>query len=147
MVEFPKKLKAQLLTMKGMIGALILGVVMFMAVALYVNKFELTGELNILAKIALGKALFLIPLGMVVTKLLLKRRMPDSIESLGVVLQTSLLVGCVIIEGAAMFNIVAYLIGKNGLSLLMALLCTIAMLFMFPTKAKVEKMIIKISKR
>ena len=145
MVEYPRKLKAQLLSMKIMAVALIMGLIMFFGVALFVNKFELNTTLNFLTKIALVKACILIPVGFIATKIMLKKRQPETIDGLGAILQTSMLLGYAIIDSAAMFNLVAYLFYQSIFSLFVGLVAIIVMLLLFPRKAKVDHMIFMIS--
>lgn len=144
--------------------SLVMGVMVFAAVAIFLGADKQAeapqGALgNLQTTLAAGMALVALVASGLVPRLISKRvreslaagdtsglnpMAAQTMEELGevgtlaAVYQTTLIVGVAILEGAAFYNLVAYILEHQTTSLLFTALLLVAMFFKFPSQARVE---------
>jgi hypothetical protein len=151
-------LRAMLTNMRIISAALISGVVVFLAVVLFVMKSDPKPGSPLLTYIGLAFGAgalvfaFIIPgfVGGSIKQALVEGKRVDlppqfkATQDVGIVgnllflFQTRLIIGYAILKGAAFFNLVAYMIERQDVSLAIVGLLLAAMLVKFPTRGKVE---------
>ncbi|QDU58415.1 hypothetical protein [Aeoliella mucimassa] len=87
-----------------------------------------------IAYLAIGFAMIATVLGFIVPQVIAARS-PATIGTY----QSTLIVGCALFEGAAFFNLIAYMLEGQLYSLVIAALLMLCILSRFPTVAKVEE--------
>lgn len=148
-------------TMQIIVGALVLGVVNFMAVVVFVIRpqaQEAGGELPLLTYLAVGFAVLGVLASIVVPAILagsLRKSMSvpqgpsgpvGTKESIPIgpllqMYQTLLIIRCALLEGAAFFCLVAHMIERQTITLAAAGVLLLVLLSQFPTRSRVESWI------
>jgi len=122
-------------------ASLIVGVVIFQAVAISLNDWKLPDfapEIDILNIISLCM-FFLIPAGKMVSDKLLKTIDPDSPAPQKMMkLQTSLILRWAFIESASLFSIVVFILLNDGKQMIVFLLCLAAFALASPSREKIS---------
>jgi hypothetical protein len=156
--EQERFLRAMLTNMRIISAALISGVIVFMAVVLFVIKGDPQPGLPLLTYIGLGFGAlalvfsFIVPgfMGSSIKQALLEGKRVElpaqfkASQEVGIVgnllflFQTRIIIGYAILEGAAFFNLVAYMLERQEVSLAVVGLLLGAMLIKFPTRGRVE---------
>ncbi|MEZ6131949.1 MAG: hypothetical protein R3C59_25085 [Planctomycetaceae bacterium] len=130
---------------------LMMGTLSFLTVALVINQAAIDGEPDILAWMGLGFAglIFLVHLVVpgIVTSAALNQVNSEALRKadddgrfamLSPVYQTRLIIACAMLEGAAFFNLVAYIVDKYVGNVIAAVVLIIMIAVRFPTLSKVE---------
>lgn len=118
------------------------GVIAFSAVTLYINKaafdfaFDTNDILVLIYPVIVVSALTLI--GIVPKKILENAKKSNDLKTMLASYQTASIVKYILIEGSAMLGIVFYLLSKNGLFIVIALILIVFLILQRPTKNKVE---------
>ena len=152
------QLAGQLVTMRILVGAMAAGVLVFLVLALAMASGRPDPESRISHGAVLVACLAAIACAIVprlVTRSLLSAAAhgqagqsaepggpaPEGQSAVGPLLglyQTRLLVSAAILEGAALLNIVAYVLEKQPLSIAVAVILLLLMLVQFPSQRRVE---------
>lgn len=127
-------------------GALIAGVVIFALVALIISP-ERPAPQPFIAYVAILVAAQLVVLRFFIPSLVVKARLKDAkvnarnfpLTQLPPLFQTKLIVGLGLLEGAAFFNLVAYLLERQWFSIVTAGVMLLLLVMMFPTLNKYER--------
>lgn len=119
-------------TVQIIAGALMLGVIAFGVVAAVMVQGRAAGD-PLLAYVAAGFAVFAL-----VLRSLLPNLMAGAEGDAPAIYQTQTIVRYALLEGAALFNLVAYLIAAQWWSVAVAGVLLAAMGFGFPTRGKYE---------
>jgi hypothetical protein len=156
--EQERFLRAMLTNMRIISAALISGVIVFLVVVLFVIKGDRQPGSPLLTYIGLAFGAlalvfaFIVPglIGSSIRQALIDGKRVDlpaqfkANPEVGIVgnllflFQTRLIIGYAILEGAAFFNLVAYMIERQDVSLAIVGLLLAAMLVKFPTRGKIE---------
>jgi hypothetical protein len=137
-------------TMQIIVGALILGVANFAAIVVFMSRPGQAPPANdrLLTYLSAGCAVvsvlasFIVPRLMAgpVRKSMASAEKPDnaSVRPLAQVFQTLLIVRCAILEGAAFFCLVAFMLEHDMIALAAAGLVTLLLAAQFPTASRLE---------
>lgn len=149
-------------TVQIIIGALAFGVLAFAIVVILMQPEQADAdESGINSLMAAGAAVVALLMLMVVPKILqsnmrqsivdgnfLVKNIPAPVAtelgdfgSLTAMYQVTLIVGAAILEGAAFYNLIAYMLEHQSINLLFAVGLLIAILFKFPTRGGIESWI------
>ena len=143
-------------TMQIIVGALAWGVLMFMGAVLFISLDPAGGGqpgVPLLTYLAVGTAAVAIAAAMIVPGMIADRQarsiaarpIPPAADELGDVLplsavyQTRLIMRAAILEGAAFFNLVAYMLERRPLCLGAAVVLLLLISAQFPTRSRVEE--------
>ncbi|MEQ9410526.1 MAG: hypothetical protein RIK87_22515 [Fuerstiella sp.] len=131
--------------------ALVSGAVVFMGIALFISKGALVGEPDLLAWIGIGFAALQAVIHVVVPNMVANqalnaissRQLQEADMEARMLLVTPVflqrhIIACALLEGAAFFNIVAYIVSEFWGSLAVAAACIVLMLLKFPTASTVQ---------
>ena len=129
-------------------GALMMGVIWFAAIAIYIKVGQPAAGKVILAYLAAGAAAVCVVARLFVPSqivrdgiiLLLKARQPEDLSrrDLYPVCQTHMIVACALLEGAAFFNLVSYMVEGQVWTLAIVAALLALMASSFPTLEKVN---------
>lgn len=156
--EQERFLRAMLTNMRIISAALISGVIVFLVVVLFVIKSDPQPGSPLLTYIGLGFGALALVFAFVIPGLIggsIKQALIDgkrvdlpaqfkAPEEVGIVgnllflFQTRLIIGYAFLEGAAFFNLVAYMIERQDVSLAVVGLLLAGMLVQFPSRGKLE---------
>lgn len=145
------------LQMQIIVAAMAAGVAIFLTVALTIVQNQPAAN-PLIAYIAVGFAVLAFALWLVVPNILVIQarkaiaddRVPiaavsslaagdaDVVDQLVAVFQTRLIIGCALLEGAAFFNLVAYMLEAHQLSLCVAVALLLGILIQIPTRNRLE---------
>ena len=148
-VDNDPKLAQHLMTARLIAGSLVMGVVIFLVVAIVIlGALEKPPEGQMISLIAAGFALMAIVLSFVVPAAMGESAVtggerPDAIqagttEAAAGQFQTRMIVRLALLEGAAFFNIVALFLEHNRWTLGVIGVLVLFMLFAFPTRTRLE---------
>jgi hypothetical protein len=128
-------------TCKIIAGALVFGVVAFAAVAVVLRLGQAPGG-SLVSSVAAGLAAAVVVVRQVVLGVMGGRTgpssMPGPIGALALY-QTRMIVGLALLEGAAFFNIVSYIIEGQWWTLLVVAVLVAFMLAAFPTRTRLRR--------
>ncbi len=140
-----RELAPMLVTCKIIAGALIFGVVSFAAVAIALRRGRDPEPNTLLSIIAAVFAVGTVVVRQVVLGVMVGRAVPKSSEptvpTSFQLYQTRMIVGLALLEGAAFFNVIAYLIEGHWWSFLVVAALLAWMLASFPTHARLKQWI------
>ncbi len=126
-------LAAQVRVMQIIVAALAMGVVTFaLLLLLVVRPVPDEGE-PLFVYVGLGLGLLATLAGVTVPRLC-ANQMPATVATY----QTTLIIGAALFEGAAFFNLIAYMIEGQVLSLVVAAILLLFMILLFPTVSRVH---------
>ena len=128
-----EQLALQVRVMQIIVLALAMGVATFAVVVLLVIRPEPTEDDVLLGYIAVAAALLAVPIGLVVPRMIASRQSASLATY-----QTKLIVGAAIFEGAAFFNLVAYMIEGQTFNLATAAVLVVFILLQFPSVGGVQ---------
>lgn len=151
-------LRKSLLTMQIIAGALINGVVVFFVIAVFVLSPQVNNDPPLIAYIALGVGCLAVVMSFAIPNLIMAStkkslikgkpiNLPDNYQGatnvgfLGPLVgmyQTKLIISMAILEGAAFFNLIAYIIEGQRMSLIMTGLLVAIMATKFATRGGLE---------
>ncbi len=129
-------------------GALVMGVVFFLAIVLVIIRGDLAGLPNagILTTIATGFGVLMIVNHMILPSIVVRQMIGKAMEQttssdaridrLGDAFRTQLIISIALLEGAAMFSLVTLIVEKNVAAMGMSILLIILMIVRFPTQTK-----------
>lgn len=129
-------------------AALIMGVLMFMGVALVIIRGDIRGpqDAGLLTKIAGGFAVLMIVNHWFLPGLVVKAMVaaisrenltPEvRLDRLGNAFRTQLIIAIALLDGAAMFSLISVIVEKNVISLGVALFLIVLMVIRFPTQTR-----------
>ena len=147
-----------LMTMRVIIAALVSGVVMFFVVVLVLRGNQPAGQ-PMIAYVAAGVALMSFAASLFVPQVMVvpvrqsiaagnapsEASVPEGVGDvgrLGALYQTRVIIAGALLEGAAFFNTIAYLLEGQMLTLLVTIALILAILSQFPTAARVENWVV-----
>jgi hypothetical protein len=138
--------------MQIVVLALMLGVIMFGTITMLIT-WKRDPDNSTISFIAAGFAAFAIPMSFIIPAIvssgLVKSAMAElkgdnsenlskTVNKLSAAYQTKLIIGVAVLEGAAMFNLVANIIEAQSASLVIAGVLVLLMALLFPTPLAVE---------
>lgn len=139
-------------TMQIIVVALMMGVIMFTGVAMFLAHDKAAGD-ALLPTLAAGFAAVAIVMSFIVPPAVAKgmvaqilgregstenENLPGAVNALAGALNTQIIIGVALLEGAAFFNLVAYIIGAHVWSLVVVAVLLLLMAVRFPTPGQVE---------
>jgi len=135
------------------------GVLVFLAIVLTLIPGEAPNDDGLLITyVAVGMAMVMIPISLIIPRFLggsIREALmagdtpeypqqydpPEDVGPIGPLawlFQTRMIVGLALLEGAAFFNAIAYMLERQEISLVTTLLLVAAMFFQFPTRTRME---------
>ncbi|MGE3314623.1 MAG: hypothetical protein AB7O26_05855 [Planctomycetaceae bacterium] len=151
-LEIPEVSDNNIRQMQIVVFALLCGVVMFGLITMFLTWGQAPGD-ALVAYIAAGFGAFAIPMSFILLVVVANgavksvlaearnndyREMVASVDKLAIAYKTKLIISVAVLEGAAMFNLVAYLLERQAASLLFAGVLAVIMALLFPTPVGVQ---------
>lgn len=134
-------------TVRIIVGALVMGVMTFTAISVAAGKWN-PNQFTQLQILVCLSPLLTFPPALIIPRMIAKahrKNLPpapdDSVsrDTFGPPFQTGTIVGAALVEGTAMFAAIAYLLEGHYASLIVAMVCLMALMLFFPLPGRAEE--------